>query len=101
MLRVSRQPTGEPEIFYSLQGEGASIGKPSVFLRLALCNLACNWCDTKYTWDWKHYDYSREVISLDTEVVKDRILELGCRPWSSPAGSRCCSRWSWPRWLRL
>ena len=79
MLRVSRQPTGEPEIFYSLQGEGASIGTPSVFLRLALCNLACNWCDTKYTWDWKHYDYSREVISLDTEVVKDRILGFGCR----------------------
>lgn len=39
-----------PEIFYSLQGEGVSLGRPAVFLRLALCNLACSWCDTPYTW---------------------------------------------------
>jgi|SRR3989338_747946 len=38
------------EIFYSIQGEGASSGTPAVFLRLALCNLHCWWCDTKYTW---------------------------------------------------
>ena len=79
MLRVSRQPGGPPEIFYSLQGEGPTIGTPSVFLRLALCNLACGWCDTKYTWDWEHYDYGREVVSLDTPQVESRILESGCQ----------------------
>lgn len=38
------------EIFRSWQGEGPNAGKEAVFLRLALCNLRCSWCDTKYSW---------------------------------------------------
>ena len=38
------------EIFHSIQGEGICAGTPSVFLRLATCNLHCWFCDTKYTW---------------------------------------------------
>lgn len=43
---------GQPEIFYSIQGEGKSTGIPSVFIRTSLCNLHCIWCDTDYTWNW-------------------------------------------------
>ncbi len=78
MLRVSRQPDGRPEVFYSLQGEGPNTGAPSVFLRLATCNLACTWCDTKYTWDWANYDYGREVVNLDLNEVEERIRAFGC-----------------------
>jgi organic radical activating enzyme len=26
------------------------MGRPSLFMRLSRCNLACQWCDTAYTW---------------------------------------------------
>ncbi|MSP15831.1 MAG: radical SAM protein [Myxococcales bacterium] len=32
----------------TLQGEGAHAGRPCVFLRFAVCNLACSWCDTDF-----------------------------------------------------
>jgi len=44
------------EIFYSVSGEGPSIGTPAIFLRLSKCNFNCSWkvkgkirtCDTLY-----------------------------------------------------
>ena len=54
------------------------MGVPSVFLRLATCNLTCHWCDTKYTWDWRNFDYQTEVMELDLDAVKGRIQAFNC-----------------------
>ena len=64
------------EIFKSIQGEGPNFGKPAIFLRTAQCNLKCVWCDTKYTWDWKNYDFQKEVKEMTIDEVKDAILDL-------------------------
>ena len=36
------------EIFFSLQGESATVGYPTVFVRLTGCPLRCQYCDTEY-----------------------------------------------------
>jgi 7-carboxy-7-deazaguanine synthase len=36
------------EVFHSIQGEGARIGRPCLFIRLTGCPLRCTYCDTEY-----------------------------------------------------
>ncbi len=37
-----------PVIFRSIQGEGAMLGRPMTFIRLAGCSVGCSGCDTDY-----------------------------------------------------
>jgi len=38
------------EIFWSAQGEGPYVGRPTVFVRFGECDLRCRWCDSPGTW---------------------------------------------------
>lgn len=36
------------EVFFSLQGEARTVGRPTTFVRLTGCPLRCGYCDTSY-----------------------------------------------------
>lgn len=82
-LTLATIQPGEPEIFAAAQGEGPSAGKPCVFIRLSRCNLACQWCDTAYTWRFEGdnrlhrdeiaYDRKANQIVLDEEDAAAQI----------------------------
>lgn len=61
------------EIFSSIQGEGVSAGQACLFVRLAHCNLSCQWCDTPYSWDFRSYDFLSEVSEVAVTALAATI----------------------------
>ena len=88
-MKLARMPDGSPEIFHTIQGEGRSIGMPTIFIRSSLCNLHCQWCDTAYTWNWEDTNFATEsgtkyrredqiITSTSGEIAKFVTSEFAC-----------------------
>ncbi|HEU4962787.1 MAG TPA: radical SAM protein [Bacilli bacterium] len=74
------------ELFLSIQGETASAGLPTIFVRFTGCNLRCTYCDTTYSY------YEGDTITPD-EVMEQirakkvkRVCLTGGEPLIQPRG---------------
>lgn len=74
------------EIFgVTIQGEGKSVGKEVIFIRTALCNLQCIWCDTPYTWNFEgtkfahnsdqKYSKEKEIHEMDNQTIIQKVFQ--------------------------
>lgn len=66
------------EIFYSVQGEGANVGMPAIFIRLAHCNKDCWFCDTN--WDTGAWMSMEDIIQTIAPYPCKNIIWTGGEP---------------------
>ena len=65
------------EMFYSLQGEGRTIGYPAVFIRLGGCNLMCGGFGTQFDNELHHFATWRcDTIEVWMNAQKKSFGEL-------------------------
>lgn len=72
------------ELFYSLQGEARTSGRPTVFVRLTGCPLRCQYCDSEYAF---HGGQQQSIDDICTEVAgyKPRYVTVtGGEPLAQP-----------------
>ena len=63
----------DDKLFYTIEGEGEYVGQPSVFMRMAMCNLTCkafasesspHGCDSFVSWSVKNKMTFAEIFQL-------------------------------------
>ena len=73
------------EIFYSLQGEARTVGKPTVFIRLTGCPLRCHYCDSAYAFEGGSQIAIDEIRKIVSEFECRTITVTGGEPLAQPS----------------
>ncbi len=68
------------EIFYSLQGEAATVGLPTVFIRLTGCPLRCGYCDTTYAFQGGEWMEREDILMRVAGYAPQYITVTGGEP---------------------
>lgn len=72
------------EIFHSLQGEAASVGQPTVFIRLTGCPLRCRYCDTEYAFTGGTWRGLSEIVDEVARYGARYVCVTGGEPLAQP-----------------
>lgn len=76
MLLFTKSNLNIVEKFVSINGEGMRIGQPTVFIRLAGCNLRCSYCDTRYSYGEDIESVAESVAELHSYVLSTGITNV-------------------------
>jgi 7-carboxy-7-deazaguanine synthase len=68
------------EIFHSLQGESATIGYPTVFVRLTGCPLRCGYCDTAYAFQGGEWMMLDDILARIRQYRTRYVTVTGGEP---------------------
>lgn len=72
------------ELFLSIQGETASAGLPTIFVRFTGCNLRCTYCDTKYSYFEGDSITPEQVMEQVRALKVKRVCLTGGEPLIQP-----------------
>lgn len=72
------------EIFLSIQGEAASVGWPTVFVRLTGCPLRCRWCDTAYAFQGGQWWSLDRIVGEVAHHGVRHVCVTGGEPLAQP-----------------
>lgn len=71
----------------TIQGEGPDAGLKSIFVRVAGCDFACSWCDSKFAWNVKNAIKYEEQQLLD--ILLNKCKETNCNSVILTGGNPC------------
>ena len=70
------------EEFYTIQGEGFYTGKAAWFIRLGGCDVGCNWCDSRFSWNPSFHPMVETDVLIKNAIASgaDSVVITGGEP---------------------
>lgn len=82
MMKFEAHELPVMEAFYTIQGEGYHSGRAAFFIRTALCDVGCVWCDVKESWTAEPHQITDISDLIDAVIASgtDFVVITGGEP---------------------